>query len=98
MNVWSGLIEQTRGALATLDVQDLEELAARAELMLDEAASLGAWGHGSGETERAGIVREHRLLGDLLAATGRNLEVLRRLGRDRRMLPACREVNRRWVR
>jgi GrpB-like predicted nucleotidyltransferase (UPF0157 family) len=47
--------------------------------------------------ERAKVAREHRLLGDLLRATDKNLQVLRRLegrlhGRER-----AGEGNERWV-
>jgi hypothetical protein len=79
---WSGLLEETRQALATLRAEDLEELAARAERMFDAAAGLESrrrQGPGIRGVERAKVAREHRLLGDLLLATDKNLQVLRRL-------------------
>jgi hypothetical protein len=79
-----GLLAQTRAALAHLRAEELEELAAKAEAML---ASWESSGDSSGisprcgapelESRSAAIGREHRLLGDLLAATGENLRVLR---------------------
>ena len=73
---WSGLIEETRHALATLRADDLEALAARAQAMSEAAGGRGPVLHG---VERAKAARQHRLLGDLLQATEGNLEVLRRL-------------------
>lgn len=79
---WSGLLAETRQALAGLRAEELEELAARAECM---------WMAVAGEDwirqriprpqaqETVRLARQHRLLGDLLAATERNLKVLRRL-------------------
>jgi hypothetical protein len=91
---WSGLVDETRQALATLRSKDLEELARRAQAMFDEA-------HGQkgqpvrpqlSAEERAKLTGEHRLLGDLLQATENNLKVLRRLhGRAR-----SGEVNTPW--
>ena len=82
---WNGLLEQTRQALATLRAEDLEELAARANCML--SATVGDdWirqhiPRPQGQ-ELFDLTREHRLLGDLLLATARNLAVLRRLRGD----------------
>jgi hypothetical protein len=79
---WSGLLEATRLALTTLRLDDLERLAALAEKMLEVSAIPGSapsaalkLGHG----ERRKVLDEHRLLGRLLAATDRNLDVFRRL-------------------
>ena len=61
------LLEETRHALATLAADDLEELAVRAEGMLQSKIS-GA--------ELVHLTREHRLLNELLLATKRNISVL----------------------
>ena len=93
-DAWAGLLTETRQALATLRAQDLELLAARAERMLT-AAGAGQRPTGRPEDRPANMIQvaaEHRLLGDLLLATGRNLEVLRRL-RDRMQAG---EGNSRW--
>jgi hypothetical protein len=66
----AGLLAETRAALAHLRADELEALALRAEEMLRSCSTLH---------ERSAVsVREHRLLGDLLNATGVNLRVLRR--------------------
>jgi hypothetical protein len=97
-NEWSALLEETRHALSSLCVEDLQKLAARAECML--AATFGpdsvrqqlprpqAW-------EMLEISRQHSLLRDLLGATDKNLAVLRRL---RGRTGDVGEVNSRWVR
>jgi hypothetical protein len=82
---WKGLLKQTRQALATLRAKDLEELAARADCML--SATIGDdWIRQRiprpQAQELVDLTRQHRLLGDLLLATDRNLAVLRRLRRD----------------
>lgn len=91
-----GMLEETRRALAVLCVEDLEALAERAQRMLDEAGEWGAKPQKPIELlpeERAKLMREHLLLGDLLVATDENLGVLRRLeGRLR-----TDEVNSRWA-
>jgi hypothetical protein len=79
---WNELLEQTRRALATLRAEDLEELAARADCML--SATVGdEWIRQRiprpRTQELVDLTRQHRLLGDLLLATDRNLTVLRRL-------------------
>jgi hypothetical protein len=79
---WSGLLEQTRQALATLRAEDLEELAARADCMLSATVdddSIRQRIPGPQAQEFVDLARHHRLLGDLLLATDRNLAVLRRL-------------------
>ena len=65
-----GLLAETRAALANLRADDLEDLAARAEAILSTS---------SPSVPNPAALREHRLLGDLLDATGENLRVLRRL-------------------
>ena len=86
------LIEETRQALATLSADDLEELAVRAQLMLD-----GIDGPTRARTPRDEEIRRaaagHRAIGDLLCATASNMAVLRRL-RDRR----SQEMNPPWAR
>jgi hypothetical protein len=95
---WCGLLAETRLALSTLRLEDLEKLAARAEEMLEATA-----GNVAGPPrdldlsrgERSSVAKEHHLLGSLLAATSRNLEVLQRL----RGTPDSRgEMDSRWVR
>ena len=98
-NEWSRLLQETRLALTTLRAQDLDDLTARAESM-----SVATVGQDSirqripnpGPRELLGVTREHRLLSDLLVATDRNLNVLRRL-RGYSRTPAG-EANSRWVR
>jgi hypothetical protein len=99
-DTWSGLLEETRQALSTLRVEDLEEMSTRAERMFDAAAGLESrrqQGTALRGAERAKVAREHRLLGDLLRATDKNLQVLRRLeGRLHGRVRAG-EGNERWV-
>lgn len=73
---WSVLLRQTRFALSTLRADELEDLAVRAERML-KLPSECSNRHEIGDSANAS--HEHRLLGDLLAATDSNLQVLRRL-------------------
>jgi hypothetical protein len=100
MNSWSILIEQTRHALATLRAEDLEELSERAEGMSDVNAGAGSHlrhQEGIHPVELADVMREHRLLGDLLVVTDRNFKFLRRLqGRNHDSMCAC-ERDIRWV-
>jgi len=98
---WSLLLQQTRQALSSLHAEDLAELAARAECMLAATVAVDSicqrmpWLR---EQELADLARQHRLLGDLLAATSSNLQVLQRM-RVCHSGPACTgEVNSRWVR
>jgi hypothetical protein len=79
-NEWSLLLEEARQALATLRAGDLEELAARADCML--AATVGWDGirqriERPSRSELTELGTMQRRLGDLLAATQRNLKVLR---------------------
>jgi hypothetical protein len=97
---WSGLLEATRLALSTLHLEDLEKLAARADQMLNAAAvrdSVTPAGPGLDQGERRKVLQEHRLLGNLLAATDRNLDILRRLhgGPDQ---SSSGRLDSRWVR
>jgi hypothetical protein len=100
-NEWSALLEDTQRALANLRADDLEELAARAKCML--TATLG----GSWIRQRIplpqpshllDLTRQHRLLGGLLHATGRNLAVLRRTQSDVPDRGRAPEGTTRWVR
>lgn len=130
-DVWARLLAETRQALATLRVEELEQLAARAEQMLAAAGrglqpatqsiarlsarpamhSAGSLAAGrTGSLARSPVTRstvscaentvrvasEHRLLGDLLLATGRNLEVLRRLRNRMQDRMQAGEGNARW--
>jgi hypothetical protein len=105
-DAWSGLLEETRRALSTLRAEDLEELARRAQTMFQQAETQQTCQPGSplsppgnspkgiSAAEWAKLSVEHRLLGDLLQATEKNLKVLRRL-RDR---SRSGEGNTPWVR
>jgi hypothetical protein len=105
-DAWSGLLEETRRALSTLRAEDLEELARRAQTMFQEAEGQqsrqqgppltppGISPRGLSADEWTKLSAEHRLLGDLLQATEKNLRVLRRL-RDR---ARSGEGNTPWVR
>jgi hypothetical protein len=95
---WSGLLAQTRQALATLRAEDLEDLAARADCMLN--ATVGDdWIRQRIPRPQAAelrdLTRQNRLLGDLLVATDKNLAVLRRLRGGEREGAG---VESRWVR
>lgn len=100
-NQWGELLNETRLSLATLRAEDLTELAARAECML--SATIGddsirqrlPWPHGQ---ELLELSRECRLLSNLLAATTRNLEVLRRIPGRGLDCTRAGEANSRWVR
>ena len=96
---WSGLLEETRQALSMLRVEDLEELSTRAERMFDAAAGLESRRQRRvlRGAERAKVAREHRLLGDLLRATDKNLQVLRRLEGRLHGRTRAGEGNERWV-
>ena len=73
-NAWIGLLDETREALAHLRAEELEALALRAQKALDAS---------SGSVANSGDLRElaarHRILGDVLRETERNILVLRRL-------------------
>lgn len=89
---WNDLLAQTRQALASLRAGELEELAARAETMF------GVFELVPDEEGRTELVREHRLLEDLLLATDRDLAVLRRLRGDAGDRAGAWKVNPRWAR
>ena len=98
---WSGLVEETRKALATLRAEDLDELAQRAQTMFNQAEAPATSHSGLLQTrpqisdeDRVRLNAEHRLLGDLLQATEKNLKVLRRL-HDRAISG---EVDTQWAR
>jgi len=79
---WAGLLQQTRRALSTLHAADLEELAIRAEKMLEASTRFSS--RVPGDAQPSGprsLSAEHRLLGGLLLATRRNLDVLQRQNR-----------------
>jgi len=89
---WCELLAATQQALACLRADELEELSRLGEQMLratraGESALPGR--------EHAGmLMARHRSLGDLLAATGSNAQVLRRL-HERGSIG---EGNARWLR
>lgn len=96
---WGELLADARQALATLRAEELEDLAARADCM--RRATTGEdWIRQRIPRPQAGeavkLLREQRLLGDLLAATKQNLEVLRRLRGD--MRGCAGEGSSRWAR
>jgi len=65
-----GLLAETRAALTHLRADELEALAVRAEALIAACSYCHPFPQA--------IQQEHRQLGDLLAATGENLRVLRR--------------------
>jgi hypothetical protein len=97
MHEWAGLLQQTRQALSTLCAADLEELAIRAERMSSAGFSLRPPGH-SQPSDLRSLCAEHRLLGSLLLATRRNLNVLQRPRCNAASPDRANEVNRRWAR
>ncbi|HEX9198065.1 MAG TPA: hypothetical protein VF865_00785 [Acidobacteriaceae bacterium] len=99
MTEWEGLIEEARMALSTLRAGDLEGLAVRAEAMLAVAVNpQRKTKQPLPEAKLASLTAEHRLLGNLLLATGRNLDVLRLVRGYPRDSTRTGEVNSRWVR
>lgn len=98
---WSGLLAQTRQALATLRAEDLEELAARADCMLSATVGddlIRQRIPRPQAQELLDLTRQNRLLGDLLLATDRNLAVLRRLRGDDCGRTGPGKVRSRWAR
>ena len=96
---WSGLLAETRQALSTLRVEELEELSIRAKKMFDLAAGpMPKQGGVLSGSELGKTMREHRLLGDLLLATDENLQVLRRLQCRLHTRRDADEGNARWAR
>jgi hypothetical protein len=98
---WSELLEQTRQSLSNLRAEDLDELAARAECMLAATVASNSIRQRMPlprEKGLADLVRQHRLLGDLIAATRSNLQVLRRARGGSSCDARHGEVNSRWVR
>jgi hypothetical protein len=101
VTAWCGLLAETRLALSTLRQDDLEKLAARAEKMVEATT-----GHDAdplvnlefGQGERSRVTKEYRLLGSLLAATGKNLEILQRLRGNSPRPNIAGEMDSRWVR
>jgi hypothetical protein len=71
---WVALMQETREALAHLRTDELEALALRAHEALDATANNIPRGDDLRE-----LAAKHRVLGDVLQATERNLNVLRRL-------------------
>jgi hypothetical protein len=96
---WAGLLEQTRQALSTLRAADLEELAIRAEKMLDTSTRISSRPPGDPQpSDLRNLSAEHRLLGSLLQATRRNLDVFQRSRGNAHSQDRAGEVNLRWVR
>lgn len=88
---WRGLLEETRLALAALRVDDLEQLAARAERL----AGLSGRRVATGQPE---VEREHRLLHELLLVTHSNISVFLNKCCNRRGRESGVEGNLRWER
>ena len=82
VNSWIGLLEQTREALANLRTEELEAIASRAQEAL-AAGSASITGDPGFRVDLRELAARHRVLGEVLEATEKNLAVLRRLrGRD----------------
>ena len=73
-NAYIRLLDETREALAYLRADELEALALRARHMLDSAPD-GA----PPACDLRQLAAKHRILGDVLKETERNIMVLRRL-------------------
>ena len=97
MHEWAGMLQQTRQALSTLCAADLEELAIRAERMSSAGFSLRPPEYSQPSDPRI-LCAEHRLLGSLLLATRRNLDVCSGPASTRPARDGISEVNRRWAR
>lgn len=80
-DVWSELLRAADGALATLDANELEELARRTEALVARVTDVSLTGCEARESlaQLRIAVPDHRRLGNLLLATNDNLQVLRRL-------------------
>jgi hypothetical protein len=88
-DMWVELIDETRDALATLRVEELEALAMRAEREFELAEDAGVAAIRSEESLRE-LATNHRMLREVLEATAGNLAVLQRMRNG--------EANSRWVR
>jgi hypothetical protein len=98
---WSELLEATRFALSTLRLEDLEKLSARAEEMLEATAARHSpppAGFRLTPGERRKVLAQQRMLGNLLAATDRNLVVARHLCGGSLGPNSGRGLDSRWVR
>jgi hypothetical protein len=100
LDPWTDLLRQARSALGSLRADDLEELAGRAECMLEATAGSDPIRQRiSGPARRTtlGLVQEQGLLRNLLIETDTNLKVLRRACQDRPGSARGGEVNSRWA-
>jgi hypothetical protein len=97
-NEWSLLLTEAQQALSTLRADELAELAARADCMLEATDPIRQHTSLPQGHELKELVREHRRLGHLLAATQGNLKVLRGVRADVRGVTRAREEDSRWVR
>jgi hypothetical protein len=95
---WAALLEQTRQALSTLRAVDLEELAVRADRMSKVFAFKWRSQEDAQTLAPFNLSAEHRLLGSLLLATRRNLDVLQRSHAKPTHPDRTSEVNSQWVR
>jgi hypothetical protein len=101
LDPWTDLLRQARSALASLRAEDLEDLAGRAECMLEATIGDGVIRQrmrGPQQEPLAGLARERGLLRSLLVETDRNLKVLQRVRPDGRTGVRSGEVDSRWVR
>jgi hypothetical protein len=101
LDPWTELLRQARHALSSLGAEDLEDLAGRAECMLEATVGDGAVRQrmaGPRKEAMAGLAQERRLLRGLLVETDRNLKVLQRIRQDGHTGARSGEVNSRWVR
>ena len=77
-NAWIGLVEETREALAHLRADQLEALVTRVQQEFE-----GGFEGAPRSADLRELAARHRILGDILKETERNIAVLRRLhGRD----------------
>ena len=98
---WTELLRQARTSLSALRGEELEELAGRAECMLEATIGDGAVRQRMPGPQRelmTGMAREHGLLRSLLLETDQNLRVLRGLRQDGPRSVRSGEVDSRWVR
>jgi hypothetical protein len=101
LDPWSDLLRQARSALSSLRAEDLEDLAGRAECMLEATVGEGVVRQrmrGPQKEAMLGLARERGLMRNLLVETDRNLKVLQRLRQDGRAGGRNGEVDSRWVR
>ncbi|HEV2618595.1 MAG TPA: hypothetical protein VGU23_01500 [Acidobacteriaceae bacterium] len=98
---WTALLQQTRDALSLLRAEDLEDLAGRAECMLEATigdSTVRQRMRGPQKERMGALAKERGLLQSLLGETDRNLKVVRHMRQDGRTSRRSGEVDSRWVR